>query len=62
MPLLLTRDEVWPLLDLPKAIELAEAAFHEQAQGQVVPHAPYHIPVSLVRLYLGEGKCCRGWI
>lgn len=42
MSLLLTREEVRPLLDLPKAIELTEGAFHEQAQGQVVPHAPYH--------------------
>ena len=45
MPLLLTREEVRPLLDLAKAVELTEGAFHEQAQGQVVPHAPYHIPV-----------------
>ncbi|HWP60616.1 MAG TPA: ornithine cyclodeaminase family protein [Candidatus Acidoferrales bacterium] len=44
MPLLLTREEVRPLLDLAKAVELTEAAFHEQANGDVVPHAPYHIP------------------
>ena len=43
MPLLLTRDEVGPLLDLPKAIELTEDAFTQQARGEVVAHAPYHI-------------------
>lgn len=45
MPLILSRAEVQPLLDLTKAMELTEAAFHEQARGQVVPHAPYHIHV-----------------
>jgi ornithine cyclodeaminase/alanine dehydrogenase-like protein (mu-crystallin family) len=45
MPLLLTREEVQPLLDLPKAIELTEAAHREQAEGQVTAHAPYHIKV-----------------
>ena len=45
MPLLLTREEVQPLLDLPKAIEMTEAAFKEQAEGQVTAHAPYHIEV-----------------
>jgi ornithine cyclodeaminase/alanine dehydrogenase-like protein (mu-crystallin family) len=43
MPLVLTREEVGPLLDLPKAIELTENAFAQQAKGEVVPHAPYHI-------------------
>jgi ornithine cyclodeaminase/alanine dehydrogenase-like protein (mu-crystallin family) len=43
--LILSRVEVQPLLDLTKAMELTEAAFHEQARGQVVPHAPYHIHV-----------------
>jgi alanine dehydrogenase len=43
MALLLTRDEVRPLLDLAKAIELTEAAFKEQAEGKVTAHAPYHI-------------------
>ena len=43
MPLLLTRDEVGPLLDLPKAIDLTEDAFTQQARGEVVAHAPYHI-------------------
>lgn len=46
MPLLLARHEVQPLLDLAKAIELTEAAFREQAEGQVTAHAPYHIHVS----------------
>ena len=46
MPLLLSRDEVLPLLDLPRAIELTEAAFREQAEGRVTAHAPYHIHVS----------------
>jgi ornithine cyclodeaminase/alanine dehydrogenase-like protein (mu-crystallin family) len=44
-PLILTREEVRPLLDLAKAIELTEAAFREQAEGQVTAHAPYHIKV-----------------
>jgi len=45
MPLLLSRDELIPLLDLPKAIELIEEAHRQQANGQIVPRAPYHIPV-----------------
>ncbi|HEY2922550.1 MAG TPA: ornithine cyclodeaminase family protein [Candidatus Binatia bacterium] len=45
MPLLLTRDELRPLLDLKKAIELIEDAHKQQATGQIVPHAPYHIPL-----------------
>lgn len=45
MPLLLTREEVQPLLSLSKAIEITEAAFKEQAEGQVTAHAPYHIEV-----------------
>ncbi|HYA29362.1 MAG TPA: hypothetical protein VEI95_11140, partial [Acidobacteriota bacterium] len=43
MPLLLSRDELKPLLDLDKAIELIENVHRQQANGQVVPHAPYHI-------------------
>src|SRR5215204_5317421 len=45
MPLLLSRDELKPLLDLTKAIELIEDAHKQQAEGQVVPHAPYHVIV-----------------
>src|ERR1043165_10307493 len=45
MPLLLSRGELTPLLDLPKAIELIEEAHRQQAKGQIVPHAPYHIRV-----------------
>jgi alanine dehydrogenase len=45
MPLLLSRDELKPLLDLNKAIELIEDVHRQQADGKVVPHAPYHIPV-----------------
>ena len=45
MPLLLSRDELRPLLDLTKAIELIEDAHKQQAAGQIVPHAPYHIRV-----------------
>lgn len=45
MPLLLNRDELKPLLDLTKAIELIEDVHKQQANGKVVPHAPYHIPV-----------------
>jgi len=43
MPLLLSRDELKPLLGLSKAIELIEDVHRQQANGQVVPHAPYHI-------------------
>jgi alanine dehydrogenase len=45
MPLILSRDELTPLLDLNKAMELIEDAHRQQANGQVVPHAPYHIPL-----------------
>ncbi len=45
MPLLLNRDELKPLIDLKKAIELIEDSHRQQAQGLIVPHAPYHIPV-----------------
>lgn len=49
MALILSRDEVRPLLNLAKAIELTEAAFEQQANGEVVPHAPYHIPLGGTR-------------
>src|SRR2546422_2424394 len=45
MALILSREEIKSLLTLSKAIELTEDAFKQQASGQVVPHAPYHIPV-----------------
>ena len=45
MALLLAREEVRPLLDLTRAVEITEAAFREQAKGQVVAHAPYHIQI-----------------
>jgi alanine dehydrogenase len=45
MPLILSRDETKNLLNLSKAIELTEEVFRQQARGQIVPHAPYHIPV-----------------
>src|ERR1043165_8698816 len=45
MPLLLSREETQPLLDLGKAIELTEAAYRDQAEGQVTAHAPYHLKV-----------------
>src|SRR5437667_5145605 len=45
MALIFSREEIQPLLSLSKAIELTEDAFKQQASGQVVPHAPYHIPV-----------------
>ncbi len=45
MPLLLNRDELLPLLGLPKAIELLEEVHRQQAKGKIVPHAPYHIPL-----------------
>src|ERR1051325_3609660 len=46
MALILGRDEIKSLLTLDKAIELTIEAFQQQAKGQVVPHAPYHIPVN----------------
>ncbi|HEX2932408.1 MAG TPA: ornithine cyclodeaminase family protein [Candidatus Binatia bacterium] len=45
MPLLLSREELRPLLELPKAIELIEEAHRQQAAGKIVPHAPYHIQI-----------------
>ena len=45
MALILSRDEIKSLLSLSKAIQLTEDAFRQQANGQVVAHAPYHIPV-----------------
>jgi ornithine cyclodeaminase/alanine dehydrogenase-like protein (mu-crystallin family) len=46
MALILGRDEIKSLLTLDKAIELTIEAFQQQAKGQVVSHAPYHIPVN----------------
>src|SRR5438094_10418614 len=46
MALILSREEIQPLLSLSKAIELTEEAFKQQARGEVVPHAPYHIAVT----------------
>ncbi|HZO36075.1 MAG TPA: hypothetical protein VFB41_04275 [Solirubrobacteraceae bacterium] len=43
MTLLLSKREVEGLLDLPKAIELTEATFREQAEGTAVTKAPSHI-------------------
>src|ERR1044071_7170789 len=45
MALILGREEIKSLLTLDKAIELTIEAFQQQADGQVVPHAPFHIPV-----------------
>jgi len=45
MPLLLSRDELKPLLDLNKAIELIEDAHRQQVAEQLVPRAPYNIIV-----------------
>src|SRR3974377_488112 len=45
MPLFLSREEIAPLLTLTKAIELTEDSFRQPANGEVVPHAPYPIPV-----------------
>jgi ornithine cyclodeaminase/alanine dehydrogenase-like protein (mu-crystallin family) len=45
MTLILNREEINSLLNLSKAIELTEDAFRQQADGKVVTHAPYHIPV-----------------
>lgn len=43
MPLLLTRQEVEPLIDLAKAVELTETAFRQQSLGELSAHAPYHL-------------------
>ena len=45
MALFLSRDELKPLLGLTQAIELIEDAHRQQATGQIVPHAPYHVTV-----------------
>ncbi|MGZ8426862.1 MAG: ornithine cyclodeaminase family protein [Candidatus Binatia bacterium] len=45
MALFLSRDELKPLLGLAQAIELIEDAHRQQAAGQIVPHAPYHVTV-----------------
>jgi ornithine cyclodeaminase/alanine dehydrogenase-like protein (mu-crystallin family) len=41
MTLLLKNGEILPLLDMPKAIEAVEAAFHQQGNRQVSEHAPF---------------------
>ena len=45
MPLLLSRDELRALLDLDKAIRIDRGGAQATVNGQIVPHAPYHIPV-----------------
>lgn len=45
MVLLLRADEVAPLLDLPKAIELTENALAEHGRGRTSTHAPFHLNV-----------------
>ena len=45
MPLLLKWDEVGPLLDISRAIEVTEAAFAEQGEGFVAIHGQYALPM-----------------
>ncbi|MGH7088486.1 MAG: ornithine cyclodeaminase family protein, partial [Stellaceae bacterium] len=45
MALLLTHDDVKPLLDLERAIAVTEQVFHEYGRGEVDVHAPYHLLV-----------------
>jgi ornithine cyclodeaminase/alanine dehydrogenase-like protein (mu-crystallin family) len=46
MALLLRADEVEPLIDMAKAIELTETALAEQGRGRVSTHPPYHLNVA----------------
>lgn len=46
MALLLRADEVAPLIDMSKAIELTEAALAEQGRKRVSTHPPYHLNVA----------------
>lgn len=59
MPLLLTTEEVEPLLEFSKAIELTEAAFKQQAEGQVVARAPIHIAVGGEKAPVGGRRALR---
>lgn len=52
MALFLSREELGPLLDLPKAMELIEDAHRQQSAGRLVPRAPYNLTV-------GPGKTLR---
>ncbi len=45
MPLILTAQEVEPLLDMRQAVALTEAVFREQAANTIAVHAPYHLHV-----------------
>lgn len=45
MALLLRADEIEPLLDMTKAIELTQAALAEQGRGRTYTHPPYHLVV-----------------
>lgn len=55
MALLLTKDEVAPLLDLEAAIAVTEAVFREYGQGEVDVHAPYHLHVAQGALRVVSG-------
>lgn len=58
MALLLSKDEVAPLLDLKTAIAVTEEVFREYGQGDVNVHAPYHlyVPQGALRVVSGALK------
>jgi ornithine cyclodeaminase/alanine dehydrogenase-like protein (mu-crystallin family) len=61
LAILLSREAVEPLLSLAKAIELTEDAFKQQAGGEVVAHAPYHIAVGGSKALRVVSGALLGW-
>ena len=61
LALLLSREAVEPLLSLAQAIELTEEAFRQQAGGEVVAHAPYHIAVGGSKALRVVSGALLGW-
>jgi ornithine cyclodeaminase/alanine dehydrogenase-like protein (mu-crystallin family) len=45
MPIILKADDLAPMLDMPKAIELTEQVLQELSRGNAKVHAPYHLGV-----------------
>ncbi len=45
MPILLKADDLAPMLDMPKAIEITEQVLQELSRGNAKVHAPYHLNV-----------------
>ena len=59
MVLWLKSEEVAPLLDMPKAIEVTEAAFLEQGRGLAVCHAPYAVVMAADQAHETSGPLMR---